>query len=632
MKNLLNFALFTMAIIRSVSSGKTMMVSNFPETDEKEKFSNYFSSFFEKNPDKVTHIENPLHINQISLELSSGKYDTIVVNTHGTESQTAEEVPIMNINLEVLITLNDILKEINSANNAFLNQIHLSSCFIGKNVNQLFNPQSYYYRELNQNLQNNQLLFLHGDEYTGIIAQSYGDRLPHLITNKEYSIIEAFLDSGEGLNVIFKKDDQLKVFVAKTFGRNGEEWTLENYRSYLQQAAADAKKFEVENDILSADAKRPDIENLSDEELTKSMGDVFISYFIKLLDKKDFDRIFKLIDKIPNLDLQDKEGCTALMVAISRGHSDVAQSLINKGAKLDLQNKSGETALMIAMNRDHLDVVRFLIEKGAGLDLKNKSGWTTSMQNFFHRNLRDASKTKDLFKIAYAIHDKGIKVELTPEFLEKSFMVALQKNIVDAKQINFLLEQGVKIDAEKSETLLKAVNLNPKENAHLVNFLDAKKDAKNIESKLTKKALLWVAIEFAGHKNFQTAKSILKKRLSDQNLPKNSLGTKENSEFLNSQDSKGYSLLMYAAQKGDIELTNLLLKSGASIGLTNKEGESAYKIAKENQHEEIAEEIIAVHRKTGEDYHPEILFGVLVAAEGPIFAQPLKDQKTKVRD
>ena len=474
MKKLLNFALFTMAIIRSVSSGKTLVVSNFPKTAEKEEFSNYFSSFFEKNPDKVTHIANPLDINQILLELSSAKYDTIVVNTHGIES----EVPIMNINLEASIALNDILEKINSVENAILNQIHLSSCFIGKNVNQLLNPQSYYYCELNQNLQNNQLLFLHGDEYTGSIAKSYGDRLPHLITNKEYSIIEALLDSGEGLNVIFKKDDQLKVFVAKTFGRNGEEWTLENYRSYLRQVADDAKKFEVRNDILSADAKRPDIKNLSDEELTKSMGDVFINYFNKVLDKEDFDRAFQLIDKGAKLDLRNKDDWTALMFAIYKGHSDVAQSLINK----------------------------------------------------------------------------GIEVKLTQEFLAKSFTVALQKDIVDAKQLNFLLELGVEI---------------------------------------------------------------------------NSLGTKENSEFLDRQDSEGYSLLMCAAQEGYTKLANLLLKSGASIGLTNQKGESAYKIAKKNQHEEIAKEIKTVHENTGKDYHPEILPSVLAAAEGHIFIEPLVHTNTK---
>ena len=575
MKKLLNFALFTMAIIRSVSSGKTLVVSNFPKTAEKEEFSNYFSSFFEKNPDKVTHIANPLDINQILLELSSAKYDTIVVNTHGIESEVP--MPIMNINLEASIALNDILEKINSAENAILNQIHLSSCFIGKNVNQLLNPQSYYYCELNQNLQNNQLLFLHGDEYTGSIAKSYGDRLPHLITNKEYSIIEAFLDSGEGLNVIFKKDDQLKVFVAKTFGRNGEEWTLENYRSYLRQVADDAKKFEVRNDILSADAKRPDIKNLSDEELTKSMGDIFTNYFTKVLDKEDFDRAFQLIDKGAKLGLQNKDGWTALMFAIDKGHSNVAQSLIDKGAGLDIQNKEGYTALMFAIDKGHSDVARSLIDEGAGLDLQNKDGWTALMFAIYKghsdvaRSLIDEGARLDLQKqdgwtalmfsiykghsdVAQSLINKGIEVKLTQEFLAKSFTVALQKDIVDAKQLNFLLELGVEI---------------------------------------------------------------------------NSLGTKENSEFLDRQDSEGYSLLMCAAQEGYTKLANLLLKSGASIGLTNKKGESAYKIAKENQHEEIAKEIKTVHENTGEDYHPEILPSVLAAAEGHIFIEPLVHTNTK---
>jgi serine/threonine-protein phosphatase 6 regulatory ankyrin repeat subunit B len=199
------------------------------------------------------------------------------------------------------------------------------------------------------------------------------------------------------------------------------------------------------------------------------------------------------------------------MFAIDKGHSDVARSLIDKGAGLDLQNKEGWTALMFAIYKGHSDVAQSLI-------------------------------------------NKGIEVKLTQEFLAKSFTVALQKDIVDAKQLNFLLELGVEI---------------------------------------------------------------------------NSLGTKENSEFLDRQDSEGYSLLMCAAQEGYTKLANLLLKSGASIGLTNKKGESAYKIAKENQHEEIAKEIKTVHENTGEDYHPEILPSVLAAAEGHIFIEPLVHTNTK---
>ena len=639
MKKLLNFALFTMAIIRSVSSGKTLVVSNFPKTAEKEEFSNYFSSFFEKNPDKVTHIANPLDINQILLELSSAKYDTIVVNTHGIES----EVPIMNINLEASIALNDILEKINSAENAILNQIHLSSCFIGKNVNQLLNPQSYYYCELNQNLQNNQLLFLHGDEYTGSIAKSYGDRLPHLITNKEYSIIEAFLDSGEGLNVIFKKDDQLKVFVAKTFGRNGEEWTLENYRSYLRQVADDAKKFEVRNDILSADAKRPDIKNLSDEELTKSMGDVFTNYFTKVLDKEDFDRAFQLIDKGAKLGLQNKDGWTALMFAIDKGHSNVAQSLIDKGAGLDIQNKEGYTALMFAIDKGHSDVARSLIDKGAGLDLQNKEGWTALMFAIYegHSNVAQSLINKgaglDIQKqdgwtalmfaidkghsdVAQSLIGKGAKLDLQNKDGWTALMFAIYKGHSDVARS--LIDEGARLDLQKQDgwtALMFAIYKGHSDVAQsLIN--------KGIEVKLTQEFLA-KSFTVALQKDIVDAKQL--NFLLELGVEINSLGTKENSEFLDRQDSEGYSLLMCAAQEGYTKLANLLLKSGASIGLTNKKGESAYKIAKENQHEEIAKEIKTVHENTGEDYHPEILPSVLAAAEGHIFIEPLVHTNTK---
>ena len=75
-----------------------------------------------------------------------------------------------------------------------------------------------------------------------------------------------------------------------------------------------------------------------------------------------------------NTRIYDDES-TPLMVACSWGHSSVATYLINKGAIMDLQDKDGKTALYDAAQRDHLEIFRELLALGAS-QLPNNQGLT----------------------------------------------------------------------------------------------------------------------------------------------------------------------------------------------------------------------------------------------------------------
>ena len=66
---------------------------------------------------------------------------------------------------------------------------------------------------------------------------------------------------------------------------------------------------------------------------------------------------------------------TLLIAACYRGHLSVATYLIDKGAMMDLQDKQGKTALHDAAQRDHLEVVSQLLALGAS-QLPNNQGLT----------------------------------------------------------------------------------------------------------------------------------------------------------------------------------------------------------------------------------------------------------------
>ena len=66
-------------------------------------------------------------------------------------------------------------------------------------------------------------------------------------------------------------------------------------------------------------------------------------------------------------------GFTALMWAIFNKHNEMAKLLIEaENAQLNLQTKDGETALILASQGGNKEVVQFLIDAGADLSITNK--------------------------------------------------------------------------------------------------------------------------------------------------------------------------------------------------------------------------------------------------------------------
>jgi len=88
----------------------------------------------------------------------------------------------------------------------------------------------------------------------------------------------------------------------------------------------------------------------------------------------------KLLDLGADPDLQNKSGCTALMICCSLfwdsefDPKNVIPILLEKGANVNLQDKSGETVLMkISGFGNCSELVEMLINHGADLNIENKN-------------------------------------------------------------------------------------------------------------------------------------------------------------------------------------------------------------------------------------------------------------------
>ncbi|XP_075274886.1 M-phase phosphoprotein 8 isoform X4 [Opisthocomus hoazin] len=81
-----------------------------------------------------------------------------------------------------------------------------------------------------------------------------------------------------------------------------------------------------------------------------------------------------------NLDQEDSNGMTLLMLAAAGGHDDLLRVLIRKGAKVNGRQKNGTTALIYAAEKNFLTTVAILLEAGAYVNMQQSSGETALMK------------------------------------------------------------------------------------------------------------------------------------------------------------------------------------------------------------------------------------------------------------
>ncbi|XP_039691945.1 fibronectin type 3 and ankyrin repeat domains protein 1 isoform X1 [Pteropus medius] len=76
------------------------------------------------------------------------------------------------------------------------------------------------------------------------------------------------------------------------------------------------------------------------------------------------------------VDVPNKFGFTALMVAAQKGYSRLVKILISNGTDVNLKNGSGKDSLMLACYAGHLDVVKYLRRHGASWETRDLGGCT----------------------------------------------------------------------------------------------------------------------------------------------------------------------------------------------------------------------------------------------------------------
>ena len=128
------------------------------------------------------------------------------------------------------------------------------------------------------------------------------------------------------------------------------------------------------------------------------------SKLFEFIDKNDFLSISNLIDEGVNVNDRGSNNLTPLMLACSRGLSNIVELLINAGADIyTVDSILGASALHKAAQSGVVEVAQMLLEKGAFINFQSAATG--------HTPLIDAVWCKQVSMVKYLL-EKGASVNI----------------------------------------------------------------------------------------------------------------------------------------------------------------------------------------------------------------------------
>lgn len=174
--------------------------------------------------------------------------------------------------------------------------------------------------------------------------------------------------------------------------------------------------------------------------------------------------VAQLIGQV-NIDTQDNEG-TGLMLASSRGNSEIVELLIDKGANLNICNNKGQTALHLAA-RGFEEIVHLLVNAGADSTIRDNENKTAidmakEGQNFISVFLLNKALIDEQDEDGNTMVIKACSMKLPHEiiFLQKNGADMFIKNNMGSSAYDILLNQTVlheELQALKEKLILEQV-------------------------------------------------------------------------------------------------------------------------------------------------------------------------------
>ena len=93
---------------------------------------------------------------------------------------------------------------------------------------------------------------------------------------------------------------------------------------------------------------------------------------IEAVSQKDKNKVAKLLETKPDLEIKDTKGRTALMIAAYMGENEIAELLIRAGADVNAQDDMLNSPFLYAGAEGNLDLVKLCLANGANFEIYNR--------------------------------------------------------------------------------------------------------------------------------------------------------------------------------------------------------------------------------------------------------------------
>jgi uncharacterized protein len=259
------------------------------------------------------------------------------------------------------------------------------------------------------------------------------------------------------------------------------------------------------------------------------------------------------------------------MEAVYYGKADLVKKLLEAGANINIRNKTGDTALMMASVRSHDHVVKILLESEADVNVKNEHGLTAL-------SLAQWCKHAEIIKM---LKEAGAVQEPQSEITLELFGMNIEDYLRKASQFK-------PTESDRTEQEEKQIRKYPRifrsiQTRRILNegLLNAAENGDT--TKIKSLAASGVKINKVTNKNLCT--SLMLAAANGRNDAVELLIIL--GADLNAKDKSGRTALIWAASSGHAEPVKTLLKFGADGKVKDSSGNTALSWAKAFNHEEI---------------------------------------------
>lgn len=291
---------------------------------------------------------------------------------------------------------------------------------------------------------------------------------------------------------------------------------------------------------------------------------------------------FLLQKNSSNINYQNEEGKTALMIACETGNPTLVSLLLNAGADPNIKDKNDEAPL-INWGCTNTEIIRLLLSAGADIHIMNKDRNTALMNSCYFGNYEAA---KLLIQHGSELNTKNNQ-GLSP------LMIAGQHGHIDMVKLLILSGADYKeTDIDNQDVLVLASRYG---HIEVVKFLLKMKEKLNLDTSLLKAAtngyqdIVKILISAGANVNSITKFGRTPLMLAAFNGHTETVNVLLEAEAkINLADFNRQTALMWASRNGHIQVTHLLLEKGANVNIQSmKENKTALIEACKNGHLEI---------------------------------------------